>query len=92
MPSHIHNFLKQNRADRRAAARVSKPHDGMTKDQLWAALQSAEAQLKAAQRKASAVAHDAHNYAQAQSGDVRRQLFQLRDDAYECASIADASR
>lgn len=86
---HLAALLKSDRAARRASARVSKPHDEYTKDELWARLQSAEAALRAAAAKSQTVATCAHGFAQALTGDARRQMFELRDRAYEIRDAAE---
>ena len=85
--SQISALLAADRYHRRAR-RVSKPHDGLTKDQLWNKLRHMEERAKAAAKRASRIAHSAHNYAQALTGDERRRMLELRDEAHACSAAA----
>ncbi len=90
--SHISSMFAAERYHRRAR-RVSKPHDGMTKDQLWAQLQAAKEALRKAADAAQRCATAAHNHAQdgLQGTVSRRRMLELRDCAYEIRDAAQSA-
>lgn len=95
--SHIKKFLVTQGL--RPARRKKKPHDHLTKDQMWARLQEVVVHAGRLDRIAAALSRAAHTLANDSAhpgaepltpSEVRRRAFALRDGAHAiCKAVSD---
>lgn len=89
--SHLTTLIAEARKSARSPSKP-QPYDGISKSDLWDRLQAAERALDATATASQAAATRAHNYAQGATGEVRRQLLEIRDAAYKARDVAKGDR